>query len=269
MKTLLFSLICAACLAGASAPAFAAPDLRATSSNWSGYVADNGTYTGAGASWRVPAASSASRLASDAEWVGVGGVRSSDLIQAGTEAIVQNGRVGYKAWYELLPSGQETVPIVLHAGDRVTVSLVEQPSGQWHLAFEDTTTGRSYATDLSYDSSESSAEWIVEAPVATDGTSSALVPLDDFGSVGFTGAFAIRDGARETAGAAGATALTMARGPLALATPSALATDSFSVSRASEAVLPPGSDDRYRYRAGMRMRAFPFSERIIVVWAGP
>ncbi|HEY6019963.1 MAG TPA: G1 family glutamic endopeptidase [Candidatus Paceibacterota bacterium] len=76
--------------------------------NWSGYVADQGDYSAVSATWVVPQAQyptgSTADIAADATWVGVGGVDSRDLIQAGTQALVDSsGATQYQAWYELLP----------------------------------------------------------------------------------------------------------------------------------------------------------------------
>ena len=53
----------------------------------------------------------------DATWVGIGGVTSNDLIQAGTQAIIQKGQTSYEAWYELLPGYQTIIPLTINAGD--------------------------------------------------------------------------------------------------------------------------------------------------------
>jgi hypothetical protein len=74
------------------------------SRNWSGYVATGGSFTSVAGTWTVPALSTRQAFASDATWVGIGGVSSSDLIQAGTEETTsRSGQVGYNAWVETLP----------------------------------------------------------------------------------------------------------------------------------------------------------------------
>ncbi|MDE1944372.1 MAG: hypothetical protein KGH97_02685 [Patescibacteria group bacterium] len=261
MKIATLSLIGSIGILFAAAPALAA---SATSANWSGYVADTGAYTGVGASWVVPSAAARAGLASDAEWVGIGGERSDDLIQAGTEAVIEDGAVSYQGWYELLPAGQRIVPLALHPGDRVSVSLIETAPDTWQLSFLDATTGASYSTALAYASSHSSADWIVEAPVAVSGARSGVVPLDEFGSVSFAGAYAIEGGARETASEAGATAITMARGAVALAAPSALAGGAFSVARSEAGAAAP----RARYRADAVREPFPLARRIVIIQIG-
>src|SRR4051812_44346743 len=63
--------------------------------NWSGYVAGGSDYTAISGSWVVPQVSGGT-LSADATWVGIGGTASRNLIQAGTQAIVDyDGTVVY------------------------------------------------------------------------------------------------------------------------------------------------------------------------------
>ena len=218
-----------------TAPANQSTGLHA-STNWAGYTAQGGTYGGVGASWNVPSVAAQSAIATDATWVGIGGITSGDLIQAGTQALVQDGQVTYSAWYETLPSYQQKIPLTIHAGDSITASLTETTPGVWQLSFTDLTTGKNCSQSIPYNSSKSSAEWIEERPIADIGRGFSLIPLDQFGSVSFTGAYAIVNGARVTPAAAGATALSMVNGGAnqTLATASSLnSSGAFSVSRAT------------------------------------
>jgi hypothetical protein len=176
------------------------------SSNWAGYVASGGTFTGVGASWVVPDATGATAsLSADATWVGIGGLSSNDLIQAGTQDIIQNGTSTYEAWYELLPASSVQVPLSIHPTDGITVSIVQQPNNQWQILFSDTTTGQSYQASVSYASSLSSAEWIQEMPSDQRG----FVPLDNFGTVSFSNGFATQNGSYVSMGGSGAQPVTM------------------------------------------------------------
>src|SRR5205823_4505153 len=70
-----------------------------SSHNWSGYAASGGRYTAVSGTWTVPEFSPESAFGIDATWVGIGGVRSRDLIQAGTEQTVSgSGQTEYEAW---------------------------------------------------------------------------------------------------------------------------------------------------------------------------
>jgi hypothetical protein len=204
-----------------------------TSLNWAGYVAPSGSFNAVGASWAIPAATSTNNnIAADATWVGIGGVSSNDLIQAGTQAIIQNDAVSYEAWYEILPAASQEVPLTVHPGDSMTVSITEPSTNQWQISFSDATTGQNYQASVSYDSSLSSAEWIEEMPSDQGG----FVPLDSFGTVSFTNAFAVNNGSRMTIAGLSAQPMTMITGAgQVLASVSSLGSDgaSFSVMRSA------------------------------------
>jgi hypothetical protein len=99
------------------------------------------------------------------------------------------------------------------------------------VSFENKSTGQTYQMTQRYASSLSSAEWVVEAP---SGVRGRLLPLDDFGTITFIDATAIRNGLSVTIGDAGGQAITLtSRRGQALAEPSGLGADgaSFNVSR--------------------------------------
>src|SRR5579862_6116977 len=65
-----------------------------TTSNWAGYISTGGTYSSISGSWTVPNVSASDgSSAADAAWIGIGGESSNDLIQVGTQNIVDNGQV--------------------------------------------------------------------------------------------------------------------------------------------------------------------------------
>jgi hypothetical protein len=139
----------------------------------------------------------------------------------------------------MLPQGPQRVPLVVHPGDAVTVSIAEQATGSWLIAFRNNTSGATYDQTVRYDSSHSSAEWIVEAPSA--GRRQRTLPLDNFGTVAFSEASAVKDGQRLTLAQTGATPITMTdRSERALAVPSGVTGDGagFSVAR-TDVVQPP------------------------------
>ena len=106
---------------------FPFPDNQNTSHNWSGYAATGGTYTSVSGTWSVPQFSPGGSFGIDAAWVGIGGVRSDDLIQAGTQQTVSgSGNTEYQAWVEMLPRASRPVPLAVHAGDSVSVDITEQ-----------------------------------------------------------------------------------------------------------------------------------------------
>ncbi len=208
------------------------PSDASQSANWSGYYASGGTVTSVSGSWTIPTVSASSSAGADATWVGIGGVTSTDLIQAGTDATVEGNQVVYQAWIETLPQVSQTVPLAVNAGDSVTTSITEQSIGVWQITIKDNTTSQTYKTTVNYSSSESSAEWIEESPSGGRGQ----LPLDNFDTVNFTNATAVVNGQQKTIQQAGGQAITMNNGMgQALAQPSTLGSDgeSFSVTRTS------------------------------------
>jgi hypothetical protein len=218
-----------------------------TSSNWSGYVANGGTYTSVTGTWIVPQVA-ATTTGADATWVGIGGVTGTDLIQAGTQATVTgDGSVTYSAWTEILPDYSRTAPLQVTAGDTVTVTITEQSSGLWLIVMENRTTSDTYEKTLRYASSRSSAEWVQEAP----STNRGIVPLSDFGSVRFIGGSAVRDGLTLGLDSLGATPVAMInRAGQAIALPSTLGADgsSFVVTRTSAPGTVQGGGRNFRRR---------------------
>ena len=204
------------------------------SRNWSGYVADNDTYTSVTGTWIVPQATSSGHTSTDATWVGIGGVNSSDLIQTGTQNIVDpSGQVITTAFYELLPDSSVSITsLTVKPGDSVTATITEQSTGQWLINVNDNTTNQNYQTTVAYNSSTSSAEWIEEAP--SNGVS--VLPLDNFETIQFSNGSTTQNGTQATISASSAHAVTMVNSAgQALSTPSALGSDgaSFSITRSS------------------------------------
>ncbi len=205
---------------------------QAASQNWSGYAATEGTFTGVSATWNVPPFVADAVGGIDATWVGIGGVRSPDLIQAGTDETVSgNGATRYQAWVEALPQSSHPVPFSIHPGDSVSVSISQQADSTWLIGFTNNTTGQAYQLTGQYASSLSSAEWIEEAPSARRG---GVLPLGNFGTIAFSQASAVKDGRTATVAGAGARAITMVGSTgHAVVAPSGLGPDgaSFNVSQ--------------------------------------
>ena len=223
------------------------PDNANSSHNWSGYAATGGTYTAVSGTWTVPEFNGTdSTFGIDATWVGIGGVRSRDLIQAGTQQTVSgNGSTQYEAWVELLPRASRPVPLRVHAGDSVTVNIAEQSPDQWQIDFTNNTTGQTYQQTVQYTSSHSSAEWVEEAP---SGGRGGLLPLSNFGSGAFSAGSAVKDGNMVSIGGANARAITMIGADnQALAVPSPLGADgsSFSVARTDNPSDTAGPGNRF------------------------
>ncbi|HEY3080695.1 MAG TPA: G1 family glutamic endopeptidase [Chloroflexota bacterium] len=240
----------------ASPSADSAPSGAGRSGNWAGYAASGGTFTAVNGGWTIPQTPLTGSFGSSAAWVGIGGLGSRDLIQAGTSVLVSGGgQASYQAWVETLPSPARPVPLAVRPGDSVTVSIAEEAPSEWRITITNQTTGRSYSTAEQYTSSHRSAEWVQEAP----NLNGRQAPLDDFGTVHFTGGSAVKDGRTVTMTEAGARPITMIdRAGRAIATPSGVGADgaSFTVTRSTSAATEPTSRARGRrsgrFQAGGR-----------------
>jgi hypothetical protein len=214
----------------------------ATSLNWAGYAvtpASDGI-TAVTSSFTVPTANLLINPAGfAATWTGIGGYSSSDLIQAGTtENTALTGAASggqYYAWYELLPAGETEITsgcvgdssCTVTPGDQVTVHIADVSGDTWSIQIADA--GKwTWSKDVTYASTESSAEWILEAPtVAVQST------LADVGSAQFgPDSSYVANGVTHTVAQGDPTTLDLSPSPVALpdglgdeATPSALAAD--------------------------------------------
>lgn len=166
----------------------------ADSLNWAGYAVTPGSgITAVSGSFTVPAAGELPPGFS-ASWAGIGGYSTSDLIQAG---VSENSAVGgdllgdqYNAWYEVLPASETPISgcsgavpsCAVNPGDVVTVDISNAGGNTWDISLSDAGNW-TWSTTLSYASSESSAEWIQEAP-SLDGVQT--IPAE-VGTVSFTG----------------------------------------------------------------------------------
>jgi hypothetical protein len=206
-----------------------------TSHNWSGYAATGGRYTAVSGTWTVPQPRVNGATGVGATWVGIGGVTSHDLIQAGTQDVAAGGgQAQFQTWIETLPQASQQVPLAVEPGDSVTVSITEQGAGTgvWQISMHNNTSGQTYQTSVTYASSESSAEWIEEAPSGANG----ILPLDQFNSVSFSAVSAVQNAQTVDLSQTGAQAITMLNGSnQPLAVPSGIGSDgsSFSVARTS------------------------------------
>lgn len=171
------------------------PENTQESSNWGGYIvtpnSDN-SYTNVSGSWTIPSIKASNLNAVAAQWVGLGGVTSSDLLQMGTIEQIENSQPVAEIFWEQLPNVAQnvmTVPI----GSTINVSISESSSSTWNLTFtcnepDGTTQTQTVSTTL--DSAYvqgigTSAEWISEDPSDENGQ---LVPLADMGTVKYKSA---------------------------------------------------------------------------------
>ncbi len=146
----------------------------ADSLNWAGYAVTPGSgITAVSGTFTVPTAGEVPPGFS-ASWAGIGGYTTSDLIQAGVSenSAITGELLGgeYDAWYEILPASETPISgcsgnpsCTVNPGDKVTVSISNAGGDNWDISLSDAGNW-SWSTSVTYASSESSAEWIQEAP---------------------------------------------------------------------------------------------------------
>jgi hypothetical protein len=162
------------------------PTRNATTSslNWSGYATAPGSgITAVKSTFTVPTVN-AVPPGFAANWAGIGGYSSSDLIQAGTS---EDELQGYYAWYEILPASETLISnctgdanCTVNPGDVVTVDIHSVGTNLWSVSLTDA--GHwSWQQNINYASTKSSAEWIFEAPTVGAQTIPANTGTNYFG----------------------------------------------------------------------------------------
>jgi hypothetical protein len=164
-----------------------------TSLDWAGYVAisqllvQQPIVNAVNASWIVPNVAVSAVDSYSAAWIGIGGQSEKTLIQVGTEHDSIRRQAVYSAWYEMLPDNSINImDMAISPGDFMTASIakVDPATNDWRIQIADTTTGQIFNQVFAYNSSQLSAEWIVERPTVNN----RLETMADFGSVTFTNA---------------------------------------------------------------------------------
>ena len=189
---ILRALVCATVAAGTAAFA-AGPAAASTSSNWAGYVvsARDASFSDVKGTWVEPTATCTGASAASAFWIGLGGAAQSSagLEQIGSSADCQFGRPSYYAWYEILPAAAVIVPVRLAPGDTITAEVVASDT-TFTFTLADVTTGASFTKIATVaNPAVDTAEWIAEAPSLCN-RRCQILPLANFGSVGFSAASA-------------------------------------------------------------------------------
>jgi hypothetical protein len=171
---------------------------QVTSDNWSGYAVTGGPFTGASATFTVPAITTAASCAADVStWVGIDGFHppgqpaDNPLIQAGIDESDTDpttdqctpGTFWAWPWWEVLPA-PEQLPTdwqgaSVNAGDKVTVTIGQVSGDTWAMELTDDTGGGSFVADASFDGSGATAEWIVEAS-SDAGNCNGVCPLAEY-----------------------------------------------------------------------------------------
>ena len=207
-----------------------------SSLNWAGYAVTPGSgVTAVDSTFTVPA-SGTLPPGFGATWAGIGGYNTTDLIQAGVgeQSVPSNPILGpqYYAWYEILPAAETPITgcsgdanCTVNPGDQISVDIHNVSGNTWFVGLADA--GHwTYSTQLDYVSSESSAEWIQEAPTLLVQTIPAPVGTVHFGP---TSTFT-RNGTTSSIGAGNPTLIDEGVGlPINEATTSPLASDGQSL----------------------------------------
>jgi hypothetical protein len=156
------------------------------STNWSGYAVtgSSGSVTLVQGSWIVPAVTgSRSTTAYSSFWVGIDGFNSNTVEQIGTDSDMQRGKPVYYAWYEFYPNPMHQITTLsISPGDTISAN-VTYSNGQFTVSITDVSKSTSWISKAITVSgaTESSAEWIAEAPSSYFG----VLPLANFGTVKF------------------------------------------------------------------------------------
>jgi hypothetical protein len=160
-----------------------------TSLNWSGYAVLPGLghpVTAVTSSFVVPSVGVLPPGFSGI-WTGIGGYNTQDLIQAGiaVASIPTDPIFGdqYYAWYEILPASSTQITgckgdpnCTIAPGQTVTVSINSVGHNLWSIAMADL--GHwTYNKTITYASTQTSAEWILEAPSLISPLPTTMAPV--------------------------------------------------------------------------------------------
>lgn len=165
------------------------------SSNWAGYVvapASGTAYTSVSGTWTIPDISGSANGSAAAQWIGLGGVSSTDLLQMGTIEYNENGTIVTAVFVEKLPDSAQYV-VSAAAGSTIKASISKDSASdtQWNLTYtivspdnETVTDTVTMAVDADYASEMgTSAEWISEDPTNANGQ---LIRIANMGTVKYS-----------------------------------------------------------------------------------
>lgn len=167
------------------------------SGNWGGYIAappSGQGYTRISGSWTVPTITATQTNALAAQWIGLGGVSTSDLLQIGTIESLENGQPKAEVFWEKLPDTAQIIAAV-PIGSTVTANIAPKDSTNtvWNLTYTvntpvgetetdtiEVTLDAAYAQEIG-----TSVEWISEDPSTQN---NRLYPLANMGVVKYNSA---------------------------------------------------------------------------------
>jgi hypothetical protein len=198
---------------------------NSTSSNWSGYAVTGGRFTTVSATWTQPAVNcSVTPTGWSSFWIGLDGDTTNTVEQTGTEADCSSGTAVYSSWYEMYPKFPVNYRDTVAPGDHFSSTVSTDGRGRFSLTLTNTTRGWSHTASARLKSAKlGSAEAIAEAPSSSGG----VLPLADFGSVGFSGMSV--NGTTVTSSTAGLDRINMASGGTTKATTGNISNGGFTV----------------------------------------
>jgi hypothetical protein len=163
------------------------PADAASSTNWSGYAAANGTYKSVSATWTEPTGTCSSGDQYSSFWVGLDGYNSDTVEQTGSEVDCAGRTPEYYSWYEMYPAYPVNFSNPVSPGDTFCGSVASNGAGGYTLVLKDETKGWSHTISASLSgAANSSAEVIAEAPCCTQ--SGGILPLAQFSPMTFSNA---------------------------------------------------------------------------------
>jgi hypothetical protein len=158
--------------------------------NWAGYAANRAgtTFRSVSAAFSVPYLDCSSSPASySSHWVGLDGLGSASVEQAGIEADCSGSTAQYYAWYEMYPK-PVSVAFQVRAGNAIQASVTYKRSARkFVLTLRDYTNGQHFSRTLKCAAKacvRSSAEVISEAPSNGSG---GILPLADYRAASYSG----------------------------------------------------------------------------------
>lgn len=229
------------------------------SGNWAGYIAtpasQDDAYTSVSGSWTVPNISSSQQNALAAQWIGLGGVNSEDLLQMGTIEEIENGQPVANVFWEKLPDASQNV-MSIPIGSTISVTISRASDSTWNLTFtattpEGETIGKTISTtlDSSYEQGiGTSAEWISEDP---SNQYNQLLPLANTDTVKYQSAKANGNSLNDSSNEVHPVAMVSENGSIAIY-PSEIGTDgeSFTATTNSTSTGNISRIPNFRHRPG-------------------
>jgi hypothetical protein len=187
-------LVAGAAQAADAPPAHLAP--MESIPNWSGYVATHQpgkkvVYKSVTGTWTVPTATCSKKLGatSSAAWVGIGGYKTTNQEEVGTNSnCSKQGKPVYFAWFELVPYlSYQTFPNISHkvyAGDTITGTVKVLNYRFVRLEVKNVTQGWTFAKTINFSSQDTTtADWVMESPATCVLYTCAEASLTNFGTI--------------------------------------------------------------------------------------